>query len=396
MATQNPNLDSTELSPNQKVLLFSAFANLNAAQRQRLQNGCAQVTDWSSLLQQAEFRLIVPQLHHHIKHGGPDGNQIESVPTDVLEILRVKTIAVAAKNLQFAQLQKTLVNDVLEPLGVPYLFVKGISLSERYYPQGMCRSMRDIDLFIPRRAMVPVAQSLRRLSFRSDLGEVFHTEAGQRFQQQFCGMTNWVSPDGLLVEIKSEFDPNWQRFDVNSLIAEAEEVVSFGQTIRVMPTTQLMVYLAYHHLWHHCARLHWLVDFDAITKHESCHVAEIMDVARKTGLTRMVAAMLEVHRLHAQGATAMSQCHSDDYAHHLYWLMLQNVKGDRSTERALRRSVLTRSADLNRWQRLWDRIVRKNLRRFYPVADDYAHLPLPPPWQKLYYILRPFLWLLRR
>ena len=378
------------LTINQQILLLCARVRLNAEQRDQLIALCGEINDWAELIQDAQFRMIIPQVYRHLSAAGP------VVPAAALEALREQTVRLNMRSLQFTALQRQLVTEVFQPLNVPYVFVKGVSLSAVYYPEGMARALRDLDVLIPRDAMIAVAERLLTLGFSQPLGQAFNHAHGAAFQQRFSGMMNWVSPQGLLIEIKSEFDSEHQRFVTDDLLNQAQTHPIAGVKTHVLPTATLCAYLAYHHLWHRLARLHWLVDIDAITAHKSFDHQAIMARAEQLNLPTMVASMLRIHQAIALSPDNPGARLENAYDQVIWQGMEACLVGGYHTERYLRRAMSVRGVDQTTRGTPLQRWMKKTARRFSPTVDDFSHLPLPPGWHFAYYLLRPPLWALRK
>ncbi|TVQ29088.1 MAG: hypothetical protein EA370_15770 [Wenzhouxiangella sp.] len=379
-----------EIGTTARVLLACARETLSADQAEHIRALCAQVQDWERFIQQAEFRMIVPLVHRHLR-ALPDG----SVPADVLDQLKARTRRAAMQNLAMIAVHHRLVRDVLEPLGVPYLFFKGPSLAYRYYRDPGLRQFRDIDLLIPRQFMVKVGQRVREVGFRSHKHPAWSTDDGLRFLQRFVGMMDWVSPEGVLVEMPSSLDGDWDRLPTDEMIAQAESVDIGGLRVPVPPDADFLCYLCKHHSRHHWARLHWIADLNAILAHPEFDLDAVRQRARQRGFERTVEAALALQRA-AAAPEPWRANFSDPFAHELFRHCLLNLEGDFEQELALRESFPATSIDIDVSRRRRRHRLTRNLHRFKPRSEDFIQRPLPARWHSLYYILRPFLFMSRR
>ncbi len=372
-----------------QVLLLCSRENLNARQAEHIVRLCGAVDDWRAFVEQAEFRLILPLVHRHLARLRPAG-----VPAEVIDDLKERTLRIVLRNLRATSLHLRLVREVLEPQRVPYVMTKGPSLAHRYYREPGLRMARDIDLLVPRRDLVRVGQRLREAGFRSheDLA-CAGNDALQFFRARFQGLMDWVSPEGVLVDIQSSLDPVWNRLPTDDIIAEAESVSIGGVLIRVVRGPDLFIYLCWHHTRHHWARLHWIADLDAIFRSPGFDLGFAIARGRRHGYGRTVDAACAIHRAAAE-PEPWNAVFDDSFAREVFRHCLLNLEGDYEKELKLRSAFRTTDIDIEP-SRVRDAIRRK-LRRFRPREEDFVHLPLPQHLHGTFYVLRPFLWMLRK
>jgi len=278
---------------------------------------------------------------------------------------------------------------------VPYLFFKGPSLAYRYYRDPGLRQFRDIDLLIPRRHMVRVGQRLREEGFRPHEDPVWGTDDGLRFLERFSGTMNWISPEGVLIEMPSSLDGDWDRLPPDELIEQADTVDVGGLSVPVVQTADFVCYLCKHHSRHHWARLHWIADLNAILDHSETDLREILDQARRRGFERTVNAACAIHKAVAQDEPWKAKF-DDPFAHELFRHCLTNLEGDFEQELALREAFPATSIDIDLKRRRRRRLMHRNLTRFRPSPEDFQQLPLPSSWHFVYYLVRPFIYLRRK
>ena len=377
------------ISTSAQLLLMCARESLDKEQREVLQQLCKQIEDWSVVVQQARFRLIVALVYHHLSRM-PRG----LVPEPVIDELKNSARRVTFRGLKMTAVHHRLVNDVLLPLKIPYLFFKGPSLAYTFYREPALRQFRDIDLLIPRRYMVVVGQRLRTLGFQPYPDSRFASDSGLHFQQRFIGMMDWISPEGVLVEVPSSLD-DWDRLPTDELITNADHVKLGALSIPVPSSTDLFCYLCKHHTRHHWARLHWIADLNVIRDHESFDLQAIRKRAEHRDLKRTVDAALAIQRAVALPEPWEAKF-SDPFAHELFRHCLTNLDGDFAQELALRESFPATSIDIDPAVRRKKHWVDRNFSRFRPRQEDFLQLPLSSRWQWLYYVLRPFLWMAKR
>ena len=370
-----------------RILLLCARETLEDGQAELIRRLCGQVEDWGLFINQAEFRLIVPLVYRHLS-----ALNEPAVPDEVMAELKARTRRVTFRNLAMTGVHHRLVRDILEPLQVPYMFFKGPSLAYRYYREPGLRQFRDIDLLIPRRHMVRVGQRAREAGFRPHEDPAWGTDDGLRFLQRFSGMMNWISPEGVLVEMPSSLDGDWDRLPTDELIEQAESVEVAGLTVPVPKTADFICYLFKHHSRHHWARLHWIADLNAILGHPETDLPAILDRARSRGFERTVKAACAIHQAVAQ-AEPWKASFDDPFAHELFRHCLTNLEGDFEQELALRETFPATSIDIDLKRRRRRHWLQRNINRFRPRSEDFLARPLPARWHFLYYLLRPLLYL---
>ena len=372
-----------------RILLVCARETLTPDQAGHIQALCGQVEDWQRFVQQAEFRMIVPLVYRHLG-ALPEG----SVPQACLAELKRRTVKVAMRNLAMIAVHHRLVREVLEPLGVSYVFFKGPSLAYRYYRDPGLRQFRDIDLLVPRRHMLQVGQRLREAGYRSHKHVAWSTDDGLLFLQRFVGMMDWISPEGVLIEMPSSLD-DWNRLPTDEIIAEAGTVDLAGLSVPVPADADFLCYLCKHHSRHHWARLHWIADLNAILAHADFDLDAARQRARRRGFERTVAAAFAIQKA-AAAPEPWKFGFADPFAHELFRHCLVNLEGDFEQELALRRSFPATSIDIDANQRRRRHRWSRNVARFNPRGEDFLQLPLPARWHGLYYLLRPFLYSSRK
>lgn len=373
-----------------RILLACARETLSEDQSEHIQGLVDLVKDWDRFVQQAEFRLIVPLVYRHLSVL-PEG----LVPAIVLADLKKRTVQATLRNLAMISVHHRLVREVLEPAGISYAFFKGPSLAYRYYREPALRQFRDIDLLIPRQYTVRVGQRLRETGFRSHKHSAWGTDDGLQFLQRFVGMMDWISPEGVLVEIPSTLDSDWDRLPTEEIVAQAERVDLAGVTVRAPSDPDFLCYMCKHHSRHHWARLHWIADLNAILSHPSFDLKAVRDRARQRGFERTVEAALAIHRAVAEPEPWTFRF-DDPFAHELFRHCLINLEGDFEQELALRASFPATSIDISPVLRRRRHRIARNLMRFKPRSEDFIQCPLPARWHFLYYLLRPFLFMSRK
>mgnify|MGYP006308331265 FL=1 len=206
---------------------------------------------------------------------------------------------------------------------------------------------------------------------------------------------NWISPEGVLVEMPSSLDGEWGRLPTDEMIEQAENVDVAGLSVPVPRTADFICYLFKHHSRHHWARLHWIADLNAILSHPDCDVTVVLERARARGFERTVKAALAIKQAVALPEPWKANF-DDPFAHELFRHCLTNLEGDFTQELALRETFPATSIDIEIKRRRRRHRLQRNVQRFHPRPEDFLARPLPTRWHFLYYLLRPFLYLRRK
>lgn len=379
-----------EIGTAAQILLLCSRERLSEVQADRIVELCAEIGDWDDFLKQASFRMVVPFVNRHLRALQP-----AAIPHGVLETLHARTRNIALRNLTMMAVQNRLVRDVLDPLDAPYLFFKGPTLAHRYYRDPVLRMYRDLDLLTRRCDMPRLGRRLRELGYTAHPDPLWGSEDAVHFRQRFKGMMDWLSPEGILIEMPTTLDAEWDRLPTDELLAQATTVKVGDLDIPIMPDADFLAYMCRHHCRHHWARLHWIADLNVISDTEWARHPLTMDRARRRGLGRTLAAAFEID--HAASEPYPWKAEFDDpFAHEVFRHMLMNLNGDQATEMRLRDEFTTTDIDIAQPRRWWSRASRNLSGRFRPAMDDFEHYPLPRQRQGLYYLLRPVLWVRRK
>lgn len=378
----NPTLSPAQpqavspLTPEMQLLLTCARLKLTSRQQQRLNQLCGEVSDWSALMHQANHHLIAPLVYRHLK-----AIASPSISALALEQMRALCQKRIMRMMAMAAVQQRLVQQVLQPLGVAYVLLKGPSLAQRYYGGLGLRQCRDIDVLVDPARLLEVVDAIVACGYRIDLRDCNNRqdlEAACRYR----AVVTVVSPKGSRIELHQRLDDKGHVFDPDYLLSKAEPFTANGVLYQVLPTSALFVYICYHHSRHQWAHLHWLTDLDAFQRHPSFDRQSVEAFATEVGLRATVGASLALHRV-CGSATP----HGVELA----------CRSERSMRDGCLRSLASqeqikalhgRRADIFDAWFIWLRYLV--IVAFRPDYDDYKALPLPRVWQWVYYLIHPF------
>lgn len=388
-------MSHTPVSLPLHLLFLLARLELTEAQRRQVLSLCQRITDWREITRLARNTYVLPLVYQHLSRLAPS-----SISADDMARMHHASLSIVAYNLKTLAEQKRLIQDVLAPRAIPYLFFKGPSLASRYYPDPGLRYCGDIDVLVPRERLAELLETALRRGYRPSEPETLsdHREALE-FAARTLPVINLMTPGEVEIELHSQLDKKADIYDTDGLIREREALPVGDTTLWVMPTEELFVYLCLHNTRHCWSKLHWLVDLDAIQRHPDFNLEAIRACAQARGLSTTLEASLELyHRLGVPGTEG------DDYplsphGKALHEACLASLLGGNDVETENRRKRPAPDFAFT-WQttpsyqmacRLWQLKMR-----FMPSYSDYAACPLPPRWQWLYYLTRPWRKLYKR
>jgi hypothetical protein len=123
------------------LLCLCARAKINPDIYARIGQACTAVSDWDSLLDQAEAQGVAPLVNAHLS------SHVEEVPLFFMRGLRFLCLRHRQANAAFMQgLYEVL--SLLADAGISSLVLKGAALCHTVYPEIALRPMRDIDLLL--------------------------------------------------------------------------------------------------------------------------------------------------------------------------------------------------------------------------------------------------------
>ncbi len=371
------------LTPELQLLLTCARLELTLPQQQRLRHLCREISDWSALMYEADRHLIAPLVYRHLKVSA-----FECVPASVIAVMHSLCKSRIIRTMTMAAEQQRLVQQILQPLDVPYALFKGPSLAQRYYGELGLRQCRDIDVLIASNRLFDVVEAVLAQGYQIDPGmlsdlytEPFSSHKDLETACRYNSVMTVISPQGVGVELHRTLDSKGHIFNPGYLLTQAQSFVINGVSCQVLPTDILFVYICYHHSCHQWARLHWVADLDAIQAHPSFDRLAVETFAAAVGLKPRVSSSLVLHQVCGTSAP-------------------DKVKLEKEVDRSMRDvclqglacQELIKSSHKPRLYAFdaWPIRVRYLVIGFLcPTYADYKAMPLPKAWQWVYYLTRP-------
>jgi hypothetical protein len=370
-----------------ELLIILARLDLTPEQEEYAREMCLSIDDWEEVSSLACYRFILPLFYRHMKKIVPN-----DLPVEIKSRMKSRNINQIKNHLLMASTHQVLVQDIFQPLDIPYLFFKGYSLSARYYDDPAIRFSRDIDVLVPHERMVDVLEAAFAKGYRpGDPSKMISDRVSLKYLSRVQGVITLISPMGVVVEFHQRLDYTGTIYDTHELLENSETISIAELDVSVMPTAELFVYICLHHTKHYWSHLHWLVDLDAIQRHPSFNLDEVHACAAKRNLAATVNASLELYRVLASPAPwrqPLSQQGKD-----MLGACLKALRGGFEAERLLKKSKTSPDFSFP-WQGTKSHWIRWRvfgwIRLFRPSYADYYNWPLPPRWQWLYRITRPF------
>ena len=215
--------------------------------------------DWDRFLALVKFHRIEGLAWTSLSASAPD------IPERARESLAPAAVSIRAQNLQARAACRTL-RDRFEAVGVPLLFLKGLTLGSIAYGNSALKAAIDIDVLVDPADLGRAAELLRecgydlvapRQSFRDELLLSWHR--------------SWKESVWVRDKPRLQIDLHTQTADNRHLIAGIDvnsmrQLVDVGDGIH-LPTLaeeELFAYLAVHGTSSAWFRLKWLADFAAL------------------------------------------------------------------------------------------------------------------------------------
>jgi len=382
------------LSGEARLLLLCARTKLSDAERTVLRQLIEQGVDWDAVLVAAKSNFVQVLVRRHVLDAAAD-----RVPAGVLvELDRLRTFS-TMRAMEVVRIQHMLVKEILDPGAIRHVFVKGASLSQRYYGDVFLRQYRDIDVLVEARSLATIGYALQSRGYvvTNPEWDGFGVQDLAAFCRFTCAL-EMRSPTGVLIEIHRTLDNTGCVFSTRAYLAAAITSSCGDKPIKVLPTAELFVYLCFHHSRHYWSSLHWCADLPALGEDPEYAPERVMQLARQAGMEGLVRECLTLRRnLQALGLHGNLPAGED--ASRLLADCLQAIETSLaptdSMDSAAHDDELLEPDFRYPWQKSLGYRWRFQWARWHPSTNDYNALPLPLRWHWLYYLIKPFrvLWL---
>jgi len=201
-------------------------------------------------------------------------DSLVACPPEWMSSPMIQQIQVIQKRSSFRALRRLHalldLKDEMKSLSLPFINIKGLSLSQKLYGDTYTRSCGDIDFWVTEEAVTPVIECFVKQGFTSKTGfETLHPH----YQQKFMRLTNHIGfmNGDTSIELHWRLTPHFRLFPVAFDEAfEASERISIqGHEFNILGPEHLLPHLLVHGACHIWERLHWLTDIAALTQKPS-------------------------------------------------------------------------------------------------------------------------------
>lgn len=226
-----------ELSPERKLLLACARAELTATDCQRIAELAGADLDWDRFVSISYAHGVTPLIYHSLQQSAvPD-----CIPTRAAKALRDAYCLNAARNtLLYSELERILT--VFRDESIEVIVLKGAALAETVYAHRALRPMSDIDLLVRSERLAHVEAKLLEMGYGLDGSTKPH-------QQYHWVFTKNAAPNiEIHWHLHRPTDPF--RVDIEGCWNRAESADIGGVDALVFSPADLMLHLC-QHLGHH-------------------------------------------------------------------------------------------------------------------------------------------------
>lgn len=363
------------------LLLLLSRETLSEEEQERARDLARGIRDWPGLVKAAERMRGLSFVEKHVREIGllpPDQAGLARQMSGKLERFSFQWLKVAREQARFAE-------RCLDPLGVPHVFLKGLTLANYYDNPGL-RFSRDIDVLIEPEALGAVLARAEAQGYRMMLtprdGLFVEADSDRDAVLLLKDDIPLMSPDGILVEVHRSLHEDLPHTLVNTMIAEARDARIANRACKVLPTGLLMPYLCAHHIRHTWDTSNYVADIAAIRRHADWDEAAVRDWARRVKLEHVVEAALDF-----EAATRSGDLSGDDMAGCFGTLYALHVTGTKAADRGLDRALKV----VRRWMHRMDKPLVEYWtvfrRQFRPTMQDYVALRVPVRRLFFYWLL---------
>lgn len=347
--------------------------------------------DWSEVL-----RVAVRQRAVGLVHNALLAAKIE-IPSAVATALAQRAGRIAAHNKTLAA-ETAKLQQALGAAGIPALALKGVALAKLAYGTLDVKHTRDIDLLVLPRDAEAALRLMETQGYALALPST-HLSDTQRRAVIHYGKEIELTRGNMHVELQWRAPANAQLLKGVDAGAPGQEVALDGARVRTLAEADLFAYLCVHGATHSWSRLKWLADLNALIARKGeaalialyCH-AQTRGAGLCAGQALLLCQRLLDLRLPAELAGEFRQSRRLE---RLVAIAVQAMTRpdpvlDRGTTGVMH-GVFAQFLLGRGWKFLAEQCRNTSIN-----VGDVIRLPLPPPLQFLYPLLRLPLWLVRR
>ncbi len=367
-----------------ELLICCARARMNAETADRIRTLLRQETDWTHLLQAADWHGLTPLVYWHLSGSAPD-----AVPKAVMDHLRARFHEIAGRNLfQTAKLLELL--DLFAISGIVAIPYKGPALASLAYGNLALREFVDLD-FLVRERDVPKAQRiLISQGYRPELPLGPSQEAA--FREYHYHSTFLNDADGVIVELHWRVAPRYFAFalDVERLWERLKPMSLVGKEVLTLSPEDWLLILCAHGAKHRWEQLKWICDIaELIRVQEALDWGLVTEQAMSLGVARMLFLGLVLAR-DLLGAALPGEVVRRARADPVVESLAAQIRAQLFSKPEIPSTLGEMSLfHLRARERFRDRLRYCLRLAVTPTVGDWQFVPLPRPFFPLYYLLRP-------
>jgi len=366
-------------TPEERVLLLSARAQMSAARLTELSHVLDAALDWSLLLRLADRHGLSPLLWRALVASRPT-----DIPADCMAELRNRCHGIAANNLLLvAHLRKIL--ELLASAGIEALAWKGPALAAEFYGDIGLREFGDLDLLVKQGDVGRARAVLESMGYERH----YRLSPTQERMLHRYGHEEQFERQGQLVELHWAItkDIHAVPFDFDSLWLQKRNV-RIGKFEAPTPGVEdLFLTLCIHGNSHGWQRLIWICDIaELIRVHTEIDWRRIMLESGRKRFGRMVRVALALAS-RALDASLLGEVQSWVEADAKALKLASRLEAGLFEEERARGSIVSYHMGIR--ETAGDKIAFAARALCQPAPEDWSSIALPAAAYPLYYIVRP-------
>ncbi len=348
--------------------------------------------DWPRFLRVARHHQVIGLVHEALARVQPN------VPPKIAQELRAQAAALVRENLAMAR-EALRIHRLFNDADLPVLFVKGAALSVLAFGNLNLRTGNDIDLLVAQDTMPAATALILRAGYRRFDPAPNISDAQLRLVMPLRKDLGFVhQATGLRIELHWRLFLNPHAMAGTSLVASSRVVPLAGaEGLRTLGEQDLFAYLCMHGALHWWNRLKWLADVNALlASTPQSGVERLVRAAETRGAGRAAAQALLLCRKLFQTPVPTSLTAMLDKSVTMRWLETtalnamttgQGEQDPHEVRFGTTRGSLSTFLLNHSWRY---RLAELGIHLTNPT--DVLNVPLPPPLQFLYPVLRLPLW----
>jgi hypothetical protein len=387
-----------EFVPELRLLLACAHKTLRAADAERIAGLCREPLDWPLFLRLVARHRVAPVVWQSLKTvGNPSIPQ--QTQCDLRQWIEQNTLNALTQAAELVRLVRC-----FEGTGIRVLPLKGPVLALQAYGALELRHAGDLDLLVDPESVWDADRLLTDVGYVRTIPE-YSLSPGQAAAFMIIRKDfSYIHPErAIRVELHWRLSPNAYLFPLSlDELWPRRECVKFGsKCVAAMPRQELVLYLCAHGAHTGWFRLKWLCDIPELTRDDNgIDMPQLIVRAHGLGIVRMLAQglLLAHHMLDTPLPAALSAgMRQDRTVQSLVHLATQALQKDERYWSTDNTPISWMPAQFRYRLKL-----RTNLRYkwhnvyFYSLwTEDFRLIRLPARLFPLYFVLAPFLWVVR-